>query len=148
MKEIKKIDHFCGKYQPSHVSPHLPLSFSVGREYPFSSSHFVLSGQIGSAQWAALLFVVLFETDKSGQTSMEKPQSSKCLRRKACVIAGQQRLNRLAGFLLLTQNTVNVSLQNWVQWGIILASGGRDLCSPPRERWAAMTVRRICQPPC
>lgn len=33
-----------------------------------------LSGQIGSAQRALLLFAVMFETDKSHQTSMEKSQ--------------------------------------------------------------------------
>lgn len=36
---------------------------------------------------------------------MEKSQSSECLRRKVCVITGQQHLNRLAGLLLLTQNS-------------------------------------------
>lgn len=36
---------------------------------------------------------------------MEKSQSNECLRRKACVIAGQQHLNIFASFLLLTQNS-------------------------------------------
>lgn len=36
---------------------------------------------------------------------MEKSQSSECLRRKVCVITGQQHLKRLAGLLLLTQNS-------------------------------------------
>lgn len=125
MKEMKKeVDRFCGKYQPSHISPHLPLSFSVGKEN-FHPALVILSlsGQIGSAQWAPLLFAVMFETDKSGQTSMEKSQSSERLRRKAYVIAGQQHLNRLAGFLLLTQSS-DVSLLKWEQWGIWPASGG------------------------
>lgn len=108
MKEMKKkVDRFCGKYQMRHIShilPHLPLSCCVGEEN-FHPALVILSlsGQIGSAQRAALLLAVMFETDKSGQTSMAKSQSSECLRSEAYIIAGQQHWNGLAGFLLLTQ---------------------------------------------
>lgn len=101
----EEVDHFCVKYQPIHISLIYHCHSLLEENYHPAPVILSLSGQIGSAQWALLLFAVMFETDKSGQTSMEKSQSSECLRRKVCVITGQQHLNRLAGLLLLTQNS-------------------------------------------
>lgn len=130
--------------------PHLPpifyCHFLLEENFHPALVILSLSGQIGSAQWAPLLFAVMFETDKSGQTSMEKSQSNECLRRKACVIAGQQHLNIFASFLLLTQNSGSFFIEE--------SSGvsyhppeGEIFSSPPQEWWAA-TAGRVCQPYC
>lgn len=69
----RETHHFCRKHQPGHVSPHLPLPFSIGKDN-FHPALVILSlsGQIGSTQWAPLLFAVTFEMDKSGYTHQWK----------------------------------------------------------------------------
>lgn len=128
-------------------SPHFYCHFLLEENFHPALVILSLSGQIGSAQRAPLLFAVMFETDKSGQTSMEKSQSNECLRRKARVIAGQQHLNIFTSFLLLTQNSGSFFIEE--------SSGvsyhppeGEIFSSPPQEWWAATTAGRVCQPYC
>lgn len=64
---------------------------------------------------------------------MEKSQSSERLRRKAYVIAGQQHLNRLTGFLLLTQSSGCFFIEVGAGGCLTSLGGGEIFSSPPQQ---------------